>query len=173
MNVMLGKKGSWLTRGADAVQHLLSGTAALIMLLMMLLTLVDVLGRYLFDAPVTGAFEVTELMLASVIFLGLPLVTAEGGHIVVDILDSALGPRLRLVQQWTVGLINIAAFAVLSWMLWEHAFKVYRYEDTTAVLQIPYAGLAFLIATTSSLATLALLFKQLCRCSADDVSGEQ
>lgn len=173
MNVTLGKKGGWFTRGAGAAQHLLSGAAALIMLLMMLLTLVDVLGRYLFDAPVTGAFEVTELMLASVIFLGLPLVTAEGGHIVVDILDSAVGPRLRVVQYWVVGLVNIAAFAVLSWVLWEHAFKVYRYEDTTAVLQIPYAGLAFLIATTSSLATLALLLKQLCPSSADGLSGEQ
>ncbi|MBA4501566.1 TRAP transporter small permease [Marinobacterium marinum] len=149
----------WLSRGEGAVKTLLSGTAALVMFLMMALTLVDVLGRYLFSTPVTGAFEVTELMLAAVIFLGLPLITAEGGHIAVDILDAALSDRVRLIQYWLVGLINVLAFGIFSWVLWRLAFKVLRYEDTTAVLQIPYAWLAFLMAVTTSVATLALMAK--------------
>ena len=42
---------------------------------LMTLTCVDVIGRYFFSMPVTGGFELTEMMLAALIFVGLPLVT--------------------------------------------------------------------------------------------------
>lgn len=161
MNATRTQNSGWLARGETVLKTILSATAAIVMFLMMALTLVDVLGRYLFSAPVTGAFEVTELMLAAVIFLGLPLITAEGGHIAVDILDSRLSPRTKVVQYWMIGVINVLAFSIFAWMLWEHAFKVLRYEDTTAVLQIPYAWLAFLMAVTTSVAALATALKLL------------
>ncbi|GAA0789037.1 TRAP transporter small permease [Marinobacterium sediminicola] len=173
MNSTRTQSNGWLDRGEGVLKTLLNGTAALVMFLMMALTLVDVMGRYLFSAPVTGAFEVTELMLAAVIFLGLPLITAEGGHIAVDILDSALSDRVRAVQYWLVGLINVLAFGIFSWMLWEHAFKVLRYEDTTAVLQIPYAWLAFLMAVTASVSTLILFIKLLFDRNGKTSRGEQ
>ncbi|MBR9830325.1 MAG: TRAP transporter small permease [Oceanospirillales bacterium] len=173
MNSTLNPAVSWVHRGERAVQHLLSGTAAIVMFLMMALTLVDVLGRYLFSAPVTGAFELTELMLAAVIFLGLPLITAENGHVAVDIMDSAFGPRAQVVQEWLIALVNILAFAIFSWMLWKHAFKVYRYEDTTAVLQIPYAWLGFLMAGTTSLATLTLCLQLLFKRTDKTSGGKQ
>ncbi|MBP0048941.1 TRAP transporter small permease [Marinobacterium sp. AK62] len=161
MNATRTQSNGWLVRGQGLLNTLLSGSAALVMFLMMALTLVDVMGRYLFSAPVTGAFEVTELMLAAVIFLGLPLITAEGGHIAVDILDSALTDRVRAVQDVLIGVINVLAFGIFAWVLWEHAFKVLRYQDTTAVLQIPYAWLAFLMAATASVSVLILFIKLL------------
>lgn len=147
----------WLTRGQRASEILLSGFSAVAMFTMMALTLVDVLGRYLFSAPVTGAYELTELLLAAVIFLGLPMVTADDNHIAVDILDGALSDRVRAVQSWFIGLVNIAAFGIFAWILWDKAFKVLRYEDATAVLNISYAWLGFLMAITTSFATLILL----------------
>ncbi|NVK43819.1 MAG: TRAP transporter small permease [Oceanospirillaceae bacterium] len=136
------------------VNRPLQGIAMVVMFLMMAITLVDVMGRYLLDAPLKGAFELTELMLAAVIFLGLPLITAENGHIAVDLLDSLMPARL---QRWLVGLVNVLAFGIFAWVLWDKAFKVLRYEDTTAVLQIPYAWLCFLMAATTTLSALALL----------------
>ena len=51
----------------DAVlQRVLGVLAATILFFMMLLTAVDVIGRYLFNTPVNGGFEVTEIMLASI-----------------------------------------------------------------------------------------------------------
>ncbi len=47
------------------------------LLAMMGLTVADVLGRYLLGAPITGATELTEMMLAAVIFLGLPAVSLD------------------------------------------------------------------------------------------------
>jgi len=173
MNSTRTDNQGWLGRGESLMKTALSASAALVMFLMMALTLVDVMGRYLFSAPVTGAFEVTELMLAAVIFLGLPLITAEGGHIAVDILDPALGRRARAVQYWVIGIINVLAFGIFAWVLWEHAFKVLRYQDTTAVLQIPYAWLAFLMAVTASVSVLILFIKLLCERNGKTSEGVQ
>ena len=43
---------------------------------MMMITAVDVAGRYLFNKPLAGGFELTEMLLAALIYCGLPLVSA-------------------------------------------------------------------------------------------------
>ena len=50
---------------------------------LMLLTCVDVIGRYFFSSPVAGGFEITEMLLAGLIFSALPLVTLRGEHVTV------------------------------------------------------------------------------------------
>jgi len=43
---------------------------------MMVVTTVDVIGRDVFNRPLLGAFEVTEILMGLVIFAGMPLATA-------------------------------------------------------------------------------------------------
>src|SRR5258707_10984481 len=74
----------WFDR---ALVPLLGYAAAAVMLFLMLLTCVDVVGRYFLNKPLTGGFELTEVLLASLIFAGLPLVTLRGDHITVDLFD--------------------------------------------------------------------------------------
>ncbi|MGB0846279.1 MAG: TRAP transporter small permease [Thiolinea sp.] len=138
-------------------RRLLGFAAALVMFTMMMVTFIDVVGRDFFDYPLPGGFEVTELLLAALIFLGLPLVTAEAGHVDVDLLDNVIPRWLKPVQALVINLINIAAFSTLTWLMWKFSIRTYQYQDTTAILQIPYAGLTFLMAITCTLATLALL----------------
>ena len=77
-------------------EALLGVAASVILLAMMLLTVVDVVARYVFNRPVRGAFEVTELMLVVLIFAGLPLVSYAEGHAVMDFVDRFLGARVEL-----------------------------------------------------------------------------
>lgn len=153
----LFKPKMWVSSLEFLFERVLAYTAACVMFVMMAVTLVDVVGRDLFSAPLPGGFEITELLLASLIFLGLPMVTAESAHVDVDLLDSTVPAFLKPLQNILIGVVNIAAFGILSWMLWKFAIRTYEYEDTTAVLQIPYAGLVFLMAICSSLSTLALI----------------
>lgn len=137
-------------------ERVLAYTAAFAMFVMMVITLVDVVGRDLFSAPLPGGFEITEILLASLIFLGLPMVTAAGAHVEVDLMDSTVPAFLKPLQSFLIVLFNLIALAVLSWMMWKLAIRTYEYQDTTAVLQIPFAGLVFLMAVCCSLSTFAL-----------------
>src|SRR5262245_21392491 len=82
---------NWARR-ADAVLGLAAST---LLSLTVLLTFADVVARYLLNAPIRGAFEVTELTLLVLIFAGLPLVSHADEHVTMDFIDRIL-PRAAL-----------------------------------------------------------------------------
>jgi TRAP-type C4-dicarboxylate transport system permease small subunit len=143
-------------RRADAV---LGAAAAAILLAMMLLTVIDVVARYVFSRPVRGAFEVTELMLLVLIFAGLPLVSFTDEHAVMDFIDRVLGPR---AQRWLERVVQAgcAAFlALLIWLVWRKADRIWAYRDATDVLRIVYGPFVYFMAITLGLAALIHLYK--------------
>ena len=64
---MSAREQAWKRRA----EALLGVAASAILFAMMLLTTVDVVARYVFNRPLRGAFEVTELLLVVLIFAGL------------------------------------------------------------------------------------------------------
>jgi len=141
------------------LDRLLGGLAALILFAMMSLTVIDVVGRYVFDAPVPGGFEITELMMASLIFAGLPLVTMRSEHVTIDMLDFLIPAALR---RWQVAFLNLLfglCFAVISWRLGFKALQTVNYGDVTATLQIPMAPFVFFMTLLTGLTAVVLLFK--------------
>lgn len=122
---------------------LLGGLSALLLFCMMALTFVDVLGRYFFNAPVPGAFEITELLLATLIFCGLPLVSLYGQHVTVDLFDTFIPESVRHIREAIIsGLSGIILF-VLSYTVWEKAVEAGNYGDITAILHIPIAPMVY------------------------------
>lgn len=59
---------------------------------MMLLVIANAASRFVFNTPVSGAFELTESMLTVLIFLSFALTQYEGGHIQVVLLTQRM-PR--------------------------------------------------------------------------------
>ena len=139
--------GVWL----DRVLGLL---AAFILLGLMLLTAVDVVSRYVFNWPLRGAFELTELGLLVLIFAGLPLASRRGEHVTLDFIDKPLGPRAadvwRRVVEFLVGLIVLG----LAWQIWLKAGKIYGYGDATDVLRLPVGPFVYLMAAMVGITAL-------------------
>ena len=143
-------------RRADA---LLGVAASAILLAMMLLTVVDVVARYVFNRPVRGAFEVTELMLLVLIFAGLPLVSFSDEHAVMDFIDRVLGARLQRLLERAVQAVNAAFMFLLAWLTWLKADRIWAYRDATDVLRIVYGPFVYFMAVTLGLAGVIHLYK--------------
>jgi len=143
-------------RRADA---LLGVAASAILLAMMVLTVVDVVARYVFSRPVRGAFEVTELMLLVLIFAGLPLVSFSDEHAVMDFVDRILGPRGQRGLQHAVQAVNAAFMFLLAWLTWLKADRIWAYRDATDVLRIVYGPFVYFMAVTLALAGVIHLYK--------------
>ena len=141
---------AWLERSLGAC-------AGAVLLAMMGLTATDVVARYLFDAPIDGAFELTELMLAALIFLALPLTTAIRGHVEVDLLEYMAGRGVnRTARALGMGL-SALVLAVIAWRLAVQGLQLWRDGAVTNTLEVPLFLLAFLGAATLALsATIAL-----------------
>jgi TRAP-type C4-dicarboxylate transport system permease small subunit len=133
--------------------------ASAILMAMMLLTVVDVVARYVFNRPVRGAFEVTELLLVVLIFAGLPLVSYSGEHALMDFIDRGLGPRgQRRLERAVQGLCAALMFG-LAWLIWLKADRIWAYRDATDVLRIVYGPFVYFMAVMIGLAGAIHLYR--------------
>ena len=141
------------------VDALLGVAASSILMVMMLLTFVDVLGRYVFNRPIRGGFEITELLLLVLIFAGLPLVSHADEHITMDFIDRLLGPRARLRLDRAVHVSVAALMFFMDWQLWIKAGRIASYGDTTDVLRIAYGPFVYFSAAMVGLSGLIHVYK--------------
>lgn len=125
---------------------------------MVVLTFTDVVGRRLFNTPVYGANDITEHLMAIIIFSGLPLITAQRGHLNIDLLDAwLLQPRWRPWHK----LVDLLIAAVLGLIAWEYLQAVddaRQISEISPALGIPRAWMYAYIAGTTALAAVLALF---------------
>ena len=143
-------------RRADAV---LGIAASALLFAMMCLTFVDVVGRYLFSAPIRGGFEITELTLLVLIFAGLPLVSHGDEHVTMDFIDRMLPPRAVNVLVRVVHALVAAMFFFLTWQMLIKAARISAYGDTTDVLRITVGPFVYFMAAMICLTALVHVFK--------------
>jgi TRAP-type transport system small permease protein len=125
---------------------------------MMTLTFVDVVARYVFNRPLRGAFEVTELLLVVLIFGGLPLVSHADEHVTMDFIDKLLG-RWRYLWQRAIQAVSAAIMFLLTWLVWLKADRIQAYGDATDVLRIAYGPFVYFMALMIALAGMIHLYK--------------
>lgn len=130
-------------RRADA---LLGIAASAILLAMMMLTFVDVLARYVFNRPIRGAFELTELLLLVLIFAGLPLVSRADEHVTMEFADRLLAPAHLRVLLRSIHVLVAALMFFMAWQVWIRAGRVAAYGDATDVLRIAYGPFVYFMA---------------------------
>ena len=126
---------------------------------LMSVTFVDVVARYLFNRPIRGAFELTELLLLVLIFAGVPLVSHADEHVTMDFVDRMLPER---AARALVRLMHAACAAIMFFLTWQVSIKAGRiagYGDTTDVLRIPVAPFVYFMVAMIALTGLVHLFK--------------
>ena len=137
---MKARLARWLETALGAI-------SAIVLFAMMMVTAIDVAGRYLFSKPLAGGFELTEMMLAALIYCGLPLVSKRREHIVIDTFDPLMSPRVKRGLDVAADIVCAATLAGIGWLLFRRAVRVAEYGDTTSVLTLPLAPVAYLMGT--------------------------
>ncbi len=128
---------------------------------MMVLTFFDVVGRYLLNRPIRGAFEITELGLLVLIFAGLPLVSFADEHALMDFIDRLLGPRALRGLERAVHALCAAVMFLLAWLAWMKADRIWAYRDATDVLRIVYGPFVYFMAVMIGLTGVIHVYKMI------------
>ena len=135
----------------------LDGISATVLFLLMGLTCVDVVGRYLFNNSINGAFELTQMGLAIMVFAQMPLITWRGSHVVVDLLDHILGSRIvKILGIFSVFIIS-SSFYFLAIRIYELAERSLRRGEVSEYLKIPTGYLTEYIAIMSWITAACML----------------
>ena len=110
----------------NAVPVWLSGAA---IVLMMLHVCVDVVGKYLLNAPAPGTITiVTEYYMPVLTFLPLAYVHRLRGHISVEVLTKTFPGRVQHHVHDCGLIFCTAVFALLTWTTFGEAMQKYRLD---------------------------------------------
>lgn len=147
---MAGRALATLGRVADVV-------SSVALFVLMAMGFVDVIGRNVFNKPLPGTVELTELLMATMIFAVLPSISRQNDHVVIDLLDSVIPARFRHGQLLVTNALGAIAFAVICWQLWVDAGKSVKYGVTTPYFEIPLGPPVYVMSVMAALASLGFV----------------
>ena len=147
-----------MRRWLDSCERVLTLSAALATVSMMLLTTADAGGRYLLNRPILAAYELTtNYLMVAVIFLALPYAYRQGANIRVTFLVDRLGQTPRLIVNHVVQIISILYCAALVLATFQQAQHMLTTKTTFATLDLPLWPAHLIVCVGLFLTTLMML----------------
>jgi TRAP-type C4-dicarboxylate transport system permease small subunit len=137
----------------------LKSIMAIFLFAMMVITSVDVAGRYLFNAPLSGGYEIVQYLMALVVFAALPVTTAADSHLSVTLIPPNLSGRIGRAHRIVVGLVSMLALMLIAWRMAEQAQILSRSQQISGYLQLPLAPIAWVMAAFAALAVVIIAVK--------------
>jgi TRAP-type C4-dicarboxylate transport system permease small subunit len=120
-------------------------------------TVADALLRSFVGRPIRGTFEATELLLAAIIFFGLPYTSLTDGHVSVDFLTSRLGPRLQYAIIAVNALVCAALLGLITVQMADLAAEYMATSRTTITVRIPIVPFILPVTVAAGLAVLGFV----------------
>lgn len=113
------------------VEDGLATIAGILLVVMMAITVLDIFLRSFFNAPLQGAYEITEFMMGGVVFLGLPYLQRAKGHLAIEILTSRLAPKAKCLVRVLGYLIALLLFSAVAYESSQLAYRAWEIQDYT------------------------------------------
>jgi len=140
-----------LVRSTEIVTSVAAWAAGAVLVLLMLLTTADVAGRYFFDAPIGGVFDLTHFAVSAMVYLGLGYCGLRGGHVAIELLYDRLPPAGRRALDRATSLAGCVLFGVIAWRTAVQGVEVRDMGEASQMLEIPLFPLYCLVTFGSAL----------------------
>ena len=105
--------------------------AVLVALFVMAFVGAEVLMRYVFNAPIPGHLEGSELLMPIIVFLAISYTQATNGHVGMDLVLDSLSPGAQRYARMGTLLISIFVCAILAWFSFKNTRQLWLYDDVT------------------------------------------
>ncbi|WP_122893101.1 TRAP transporter small permease subunit [Arcobacter peruensis] len=119
------------------IESFMSFLGGVVIFLIVMISTVNILGRWLFSMPVNGYIDWIEQFMAFFAFLGIAYTQREGGHIRMDMLVSKLKGRFFYVTELFTTTIILFLTLVLIYGSSLHFLRAYNLGDTSLDIDLP------------------------------------
>lgn len=127
---------------------------------LMVLTFADVVLRSAFNAPIEVAADLTRLLMAIMVFSVMPVLSAKGAHISVDLLDRPF--RLWGLARLREAAVSLFCGVILIWpalRVFDLAERARSYGDVMEYLGLPLFYVGWFIAAMTAVTALVLIVR--------------
>lgn len=161
-------EASLLKKVSDSVEKLnyflnniTHNISMILLFLLMFLTAIDVVGRFFFNHPITGTFELTGILLAFVIFYSLGMLQIKDQHIEIDFLSNKFPRKIQDILKMLISFALFIFLILFTWQLIELMKRLYASNSVSGDLGFPMYIIVALVSIGSFLFTLSYLSQSL------------
>lgn len=133
--------------------------AGAVLVALMFMTVADVIGRYFFNEPLNGVFDLTQFSVLIMTFLSFAYCAFRGAHVAIELLYNRLGPKTQFVLRRLSNLAGAVLFGIIAWRGVVQSVDVRLFNETSQLLTIPYWPFYYVMAFGAGLFALTLLLK--------------
>ena len=127
-----------LEKGLRKIERGFCYTAAGLVFVMIFPTTLDVLLRYIFNAPLPEMFQLTEFMMVAVVYLAIAYVQQLKDHIKIEIVTEWLPQKVQKGLDLFGYLVGLVIFAIITWQSGRLAWEAWETQDyTMGIVQFP------------------------------------
>lgn len=142
------------------VSRLMFDLSALVcMPLVLAVLVVDVVLRYVFNAPLTWSHEFCSLMLFLTLTLAFPQTWLRHAHIRAELLGEALSPIAQRAIARLCWALIAAFMAVLIWQNWKDAQFMLMIGETSSELDLPIVYFRAVLGVIAAITLVMALLK--------------
>ena len=127
LTILAIKAGFLLAR----VEHYLTYAATAFIIGVMLYICAEVVMRYLFNSPLPGHLEGSELFVPIIVFFAISYTQSQNGHVGMTLVVESLPPRVRRRVEISTLLLSVMTCAVLSFFSFKYAYNEWVIDDVT------------------------------------------
>jgi len=144
-------------RGLAKIESVLDLLAGIFIFGLMLIGIVQILGRQLFNVPLEGYVDLVELSMATFAFLGAAYCQRLGGHVRMELFVSKMPLRMRWIAESFGTIVALIVVAVLVVYGWDHTMRAYEFGDSTIDAEYPVWPSKMIVPVAFSVLWLRLL----------------
>lgn len=150
---------SKLDRALFKLESWLTLFGGVVIFLLVFLATANVLGRWIFNAPVNGYIDWVEQAMAFFALLGIAYTQRQGGHIRMDILVGNLHGRTLWVVELISTFIMLVITCILIYGSYLHFLRAYQIGDSSLDIGLPVWPAKLVIPIALSVLALRLLLQ--------------
>ena len=131
----------------------------LLMLGAMVLTIGDIVARWMFSVGFIGLVDVTQFAVVGFAYLALPRVFWTDANVAIELYDGRLSQRMDAALRILSLVLSLGVIALLLRYGWVQAERTLRYGDVSQNVSIPMIGFWALILTGLGVSALICLVR--------------
>ena len=135
--MLAGSAESRLAALFERVSRAAAMAGGLLLVGIMAMTVTSVIGRYAFNAPIPGDYEITELVCGVAVFAFFPYCHIRNGNIVVEFFTARLSPRRKTMLDTAHNFAFALVAGLITWRLFVGGMHKLADGETTLFLDIP------------------------------------
>lgn len=145
-----------LSQVLNKLSDFLKLIGAVALTVMMMLTVVDVIGRF-FKSPIFGSVELVGFLATIVVAAALPYTYKMDGHVGVEILVRLLPDKSQIWIDIITRILTLVLFILITWQMFLYAEDIQHTGEVSMNLQFPIYYIVYLLSFALLIFTVTIV----------------